>query len=322
MKTRLRHTLRLTDVALLLGAVCWGSTFLVVKLLLVDPLWAPALVAARMLLSAGALVVFVLVTRRGGPTSQEWRSGILLGLPLSAVFALETFGIGLTSATNAGTLTALCIVLVPFAEAAVRRTRVRPALVALCAAAVVGAWLLTSGGGFSAPGVGDLLVLASTLARVAHVTMSSALQARNRPDPYRLTAIQLGTVGVVFTIACPILGTPVEPFLASLDPGRLALLLYLGVVAGAVVFAVQAWGIAATSATHASLLLGTEPVWAAAFGVFVAGDRLNVAGAAGIGVMLVAVLLAQRLSAREQRLGDPARPGVITVRASAAAPGP
>lgn len=290
--------LRLVDVVLFLGAIAWASTYLLGKELLSDPAYTPIVVAARMLLSAAALALFVLVLRRGRPTSVEWRSGVLLGLPLSVVFALETYGIALTSATNAGVLICLNIVFVPFAEAAVRRTRLQPALVGLCVAAVTGAALLASGNGFTAPSLGDLLIIGAALARTVHVTTSSLVQGRETLDPYRLTAIQLGTVGVVFAILCPIVQAPVGGFVAGLTPGRIAILLYLAVIAGAAVFAVQTWGIAKTSAAHVSLLLGTEPVWAAIFGVAIGGDRLGVLGVIGIVVTLTAVLTAQRLSVR------------------------
>ena len=290
---------RTVDVVLFFAAISWGSTYLMTKTLVRDPSDTPVVVATRMLGSAAVLALVALVTRRGRPTAAEWRTGALLGLTLSAVFALETYGIALTSATNAGVLVSLCIVFTPFAESAVRRTRLRGSLVLLCLAAVVGAGLLAGGNGFTAPHLGDLLILGAALARVVHVTTSGAVQARLPLDPYRLTAIQLGTVGLVFAVVCPIAGAPVSSFFAHLTGSDLAVLLYLAVIAGALGFVVQTWGIAKTSATHAGLLLGTEPVWAALFGVVVAGDRLGVVGIVGITVTLAAVLAAQRLSARE-----------------------
>lgn len=296
--------LRLVDVVLFLGAISWASTYLLGKELLSDPAYSPIVVAARMLLSAAALALFVLLLRRGRPTRVEWRSGMLLGLPLSVIFALETYGIALTSATNAGVLISLNIVFVPFVESAVRRTRLKPAFVGLCLAAVVGAFLLASGNGFTAPSLGDLLILGAALVRTIHVTTSSVLQAREELDPYRLTAIQLGAVGVAFAVLCPIVNAPVGDFVAGLTPARLAILLYLAVIAGAAVFAVQTWGIAKTSAAHASLLLGTEPVWAAIFGVVIGGDQLGPLGIAGIVITLAAVLAAQRLSVQAAAEGD------------------
>ncbi|MBF4562470.1 DMT family transporter [Microbacterium sp. VKM Ac-2870] len=293
---------RLVTVLLLLGAVAWGSTYLCAKSLLPDAAYAPVLVASRMLISATVLALFATFVRRRRPTASEVRSGILFGLPLSAVFALENYGIALTSVTNAGVLISLCIVLVPFAETAVRRTRVNPVLVLLCIVAVIGAVLLVSGAGFSAPGLGDLLILGAALARVVHVTTSSAVQDRHPTDPFWVTAIQLATVGVVFVIVCVVIGAPVGAFIAGLTGPAIVALLYLSVVAGAFVFAIQTWGIAVTSAAHASLLLGTEPVWAALFGIILAGDRLDPLGAVGIVLTLSAVLAAQRVSASAPRI--------------------
>lgn len=290
----------LVDVALFGAAIAWGSTYLLTKVLLPEPGFAPVVVAARMLLSATVLAGFAATIGRGRPTIAELRSGALLGVTLSAVFGLETYGIALTSATNAGVLISLCIVLVPFAEGAVRRRRPPTALVLLALAAVLGAGML-AGGGLTGPGTGDLLILGAALARVVHVTTSSHLQGRERLDPYRLTAVQLGTVGLVFAIVCPLVHAPTGRFLASLSPSGLAALLCLAVVAGALGFGIQTWGIAKTSAAHASLLLGTEPVWAALFGVVLAGDHLGRVGIAGVVLTLVAVLAAQRVSGSHDR---------------------
>ncbi len=43
--------LRVVDVVLFLGAICWASTYLFAKELLSDPAYAPVVVASRMLIS-------------------------------------------------------------------------------------------------------------------------------------------------------------------------------------------------------------------------------------------------------------------------------
>lgn len=300
---------RPVDLALFAAAIAWGATYLLTKALLTEPAYAPVVVAARMLLAAAVLAVFVRLRGRGGPTRPEIACGLLLGLALSVVFGLETYGVALTSATNAGVLISLCVVLVPFAEAGVRRTRPRPALVVLAGVAVIGAGMLA--GGLTGPRPGDLLIVGAALARVVHVTTSGQVQRRHERraalDPYRLTAVQLGTVGAVFAVLCPIIHAPVGRFVGTLTLPGLGALLCLAIVAGALGFGIQTWGIGRTSAAHASLLLGTEPVWAALFGVAVAGDRLGPVRMAGIVITLGAVLAAQRLTgaaAAVQRAGQ------------------
>lgn len=50
----------------------------------------------------------------------------LLGLVLSGIFLLETYGVVHTSATNAGLIISLTMIFTPLAEAAVTRVRPRP----------------------------------------------------------------------------------------------------------------------------------------------------------------------------------------------------
>ncbi|MGC8787140.1 MAG: EamA family transporter, partial [Anaerolineae bacterium] len=48
-----------------------------------------------------------------------------------------------------------------------------------------------------------------------------------------------------------------------------------------------------TSATHTALIFATEPVFAALFGYFLAGERLTKAGIAGCGLILLGMIVAE-----------------------------
>ena len=51
-------------------------------------------------------------------------------------------------------------------------------------------------------------------------------------------------------------------------------LVYLALFCSVFAFLAQTWAVRRTSASRASLLLGTEPVWAVAIGIRLAGERL------------------------------------------------
>jgi drug/metabolite transporter (DMT)-like permease len=51
-------------------------------------------------------------------------------------------------------------------------------------------------------------------------------------------------------------------------------------------FFVQIWAVRRTSPSRVSLLLGTEPVWAAAVGITIAHDQIGIAGYCGIALIL------------------------------------
>lgn len=290
-----------TDLVLVGVAVVWGSTYLAAKELLPGPGAAPVLVAARMVVAVAVLVGWLVVARVGRPTGDELRAGLGAGLALAAVFACETYGVALTSATNAGVLISLTMVLTPAAEAVVRRRAPGGAFLAVAAVAVLGAGLLATDGHAAAPRPGDLLILAAALLRAGHVTALGTLQQRRPLDPRRLTAVQLATVAAVFVVLTAAVDAPVGAFVAGLRGSGGAVLAYLAVVCTVLAFAAQTWAVGRTSPSHVGLLLGTEPVWAAVIGLLVAHDRLGPVGAAGIVVTLGAVSAARRLPARPPR---------------------
>ncbi len=57
--------------------------------------------------------------------------------------------------------------------------------------------------------------------------------------------------------------------------------LFLGLLCSVFAFVVQLWAVRRTSATRASILMGTEPVWALAVGVAVGGEAVGAPGWSG-----------------------------------------
>ncbi|MFD3444498.1 DMT family transporter [Microbacteriaceae bacterium 4G12] len=284
------------DLLLLLVAASWGSTYLAAKELVSDGS-VVALLAARMTLAAITLAVLVAL-RRSRVTPGEWRVGVILGAWLAAVFALETFGIAHTSATNAGLIISLTIVFTPLLESAITRRRLPRWFLLACSVAVVGVALLASNGALRPPALGDLLILAAAIVRAVHVTTMHRLTARQPMDSLRLTTVQLGTCAAVFAVTSLFSGVPVPVYLAGLGPGEAMLFLYLVLVCTVFAFLVQTWAVRRTSPSRVSLLLGTEPVWAAIVGVTLANDVVSLPGYIGIVLILAGTAWGRALEQR------------------------
>lgn len=267
------------DLPVLGVAVVWGSSFLVVK-----HLAGPDTVVAMLVLRFG-LVLPLLgpAVRRAlrGLTAREWRGGVLLGVVLAGIFLLETYGAVHTSATNAGLIISLTMVFTPLAESALRRTPPSGTFLAAAGLSVAGVVLLTSRGGLQAPTVGDALVLGAAVVRTVNVLAMSRSRAVAGTDTLALTWVQLATATAVFAVVAPFAGPSPLALAASFGPAQWGLLLYLSLLCTLFAFFVQMWAVRTTSPSRVSLLLGTEPLWAAVFGVTLAGDRLGVAGMLG-----------------------------------------
>jgi drug/metabolite transporter (DMT)-like permease len=70
-------------------------------------------------------------------------------------------------------------------------------------------------------------------------------------------------------------------------------LVVTGVFASALAFLAQMWAQRRTTATRTALAFSLEPVWAALFGVTLAGDRLGAIGWFGCAVIMGGILLAE-----------------------------
>jgi drug/metabolite transporter (DMT)-like permease len=295
------------DLLLLLVAASWGSTYLVAKEL-VSADTVIALLALRMLFAAGIMAA-IMALRRNRPTRGELVAGVPIGVLLAAVFTFETFGIAHTSATNAGLIISLTMVFTPVLESVVSRRRLPGRFFAAAAVAVAGVVLLAGNGTFESPGPGDLLVLGAAVVRAMHVVSMQKLTGGQTMDSLHLTAVQLGTCALLFTAGSLVHGESIPRYLSRLDPWRETMFLYLVLVCTVFAFFVQIWAVRRTSPSRVSLLLGTEPVWAAIIGITIAHDSVGIAGYCGIALILTgtawgrSVEQSQRYARRESPLG-------------------
>ena len=304
MLSRINRWPYLVDVALLGVAVVWGSSYLATKEI-IAPGAVAAILALRFVVSAGGLSV-ALLPRLRGLNAAEMRIGGALGLVLAVIFALETVGVTGTSATNAGLIISLTIVITPILEQATGRARVAPRFYLATGAALLGVVLLTQSGGFTRPGLGDLLMLAAAVVRAGHVLLMKRMSAGRELDSGRLTLVQLGVAAVGFLGYAAATRPGISAVAAALSPADWLLLVYLALFCTVFAFVVQMWAVRASSPSRVSLLLGTEPLWAAAVGIAFGGDRLTAVSAAGAVLVLAGVEWGRRLDGARAPL--PAQP--------------
>ncbi|MGW2013680.1 DMT family transporter [Streptomyces sp. NPDC001927] len=291
----------LTDLPVLLVAVVWGASYLAAKGITTTH----TVVAVLVLRFAVVLPALAVAGWRGlrALRADQWRGAGLLGLILSGIFLLETYGVVHTSATNAGLIISLTMILTPLAEAAVTRTRPPRAFLGAAGLSVAGVVLLTQGAGFTAPSLGDLLMLLAALARTVHVMAMARLKAVQEADSLSLTTAQLGSAVAVFALLATVPGTGASPWSVALDfgPREWAGLLFLSVFCTLFAFFVQMWAVRRTSPSRVSLLLGTEPLWAAAAGIAIAGDRPGALGFAGAILVLAGTSWGRRAADESAR---------------------
>jgi drug/metabolite transporter (DMT)-like permease len=284
------------DALLLAVAVAWGSTYWVAKELVTQDT-VLAVLGVRMLLTAVVLGLILVVMRKRLKKTEAVIGGIL-GLLLSTVFTFETFGIAATSATNAGLIISLTIVMTPVLETIVGKRKLSRLFYLAAVIAIAGVYFLATGGAAASFGFGDLLILLAAMARAVHVTGMHRLSAGRSIDSLNLTFVQMATCGLVFLIMSSLWGTPVTTYAGSMNWSSVLQMAYLVTVCTVFPFFIQMWAVRKTSPTRVSLLLGTEPVWAAVIGVTLAGDVLGPTGICGVVLVLAGTMWGQRLELR------------------------
>jgi drug/metabolite transporter (DMT)-like permease len=273
--------------ALLAVTAVWGVTFVQVKdAVALYPLFA--FLAVRFAIAT--LTLAVPGTRRVRSLGRTGlAAGALLGLLLAAGYALQTAGLERTTVSGTGFITGMYVVLTPLIASAFFRSRIAGVTWAGVAVSTAGLALLSGVHGGSA--AGDLLVLAGA----AVYSLQIVLMERFAPR-YDVVAFTL----VEMAAACAGLGV------VALARGELGIphgwtvwgaLLVTGVFASALAYLVQTWAQRRTSATRTALAFTMEPVFAAFFGITLAGDRLGPLGWTGCAAIMAGILLAEPAAA-------------------------
>ncbi len=292
---------RRVDIFLLMVAVVWGSSYLAAKTL-TDTVGVTVILSLRFLITTLALALIWLIGNRRRAGRRETIVGVILGFTQAAVLILETQGISGTSATNAGLIISLVIVFTPITESVAFHVPLPRMVFIAGVVAVVGVCLLVSGDGFATPTPGDLLVLAAAAVRSIHVTAVSALTRGRGYSALNLTLTQSAVCAVVYTLADY---HGVLQAVHSFDAGEWLGVLYLGLACSVFAFLVQTWAIQQTSASRASLLMGTEPIWAVLIGITIGREILTLPGIVGAALIITGTYLGLRSETRHRAATTP-----------------
>lgn len=287
------RTQTLAFVALLALSAAWGSTFFLIKDL-ATRLGVLDLLAVRFAVAALALAVLAAPRLRIDAT--VLRRGVPLGLLYGSAQILQTAGLSLTSASVAGFVTGLYVVLTPLLGALLFRSRVDRATAAGAVLATVGLGVLSLDGLSVGGGGGEALTLVSAAVYAVHI-----LALGRWSDPGRalgLSLVQLVVIALVCTAAA--LWPDARGHVGLTLPTTAYdwwSLLYLAVVAGALAMVLQTWAQAHLEPSRAAVVMAMEPVWAAAFAVALGGERITARMVLG-GCAIVAAMYLVELAPR------------------------
>ncbi|HWC15328.1 MAG TPA: DMT family transporter [Actinomycetota bacterium] len=274
----------LAELSLVGICAIWGLTFPVVQDAVTE-LPVTTFLAYRFV---GAAVLAAILFRRQlrALPADGWRAGALMGLFLTGGYLLQTLGLERTTASNAGFITGLFVVLTPLFAAIFLGHRAGGTAWAAAGVAAVGLYLLSgSGGGLNI--VGDLLVLGCAMSFSFHILVTDP--AVKRYDVSALLVVQLAVCGAISLLLSVGQGQMVLPREQSVW-SALAITAVLASVLG---FYVQAYAQRHASPSRTALILASEPAFAGLFAWLLKGQSLTGLGWVGAALIMAAIVSVQ-----------------------------
>ena len=285
------RTERLGLAALLAVTVVWGTTFPAMKQLSTD------LSALQIIWLRFGMAALVLLPLWRGMRSAELRWGMALGILNFIAFWLQIEGLALTSSNRNAFVTGLNVLIVPLIAWLVLRRSTRWNIWAACALAVGGMCLMFFE---DAPwNWGDTLTLCSAVVYALYILAMEAAALRNQAAPLRATRMAAALASSM--LACTTLMLLVQPQgFAQLQAQAHALpatawwaIVYLGVIASALVVVLQAWGQKHVDAMRSAIVFGLEPVFASITAWWLIGERMGGFALTGAALIVAALIFSQ-----------------------------
>ena len=294
MKTKVSRSVLGHESLLLLTAIIWGLAF-VAQRAGMENIGPYAFNGIRFLLGSVSLLPIILLINRKKKQklSQPARfklniiGGLVSGLVLFIAASFQQVGLVFTTAGNAGFITSLYVVIVPF-MGLFFGLKVNIPTWAGTLLALIGLYFLSVKTGFIIQ-KGDLYVLISAFFWAAHLLVIGYYTSKT--EVLWLAVIQFAVTGLLSLIVAAFIED------TSLDNIRLAAIpiLYGGLMSVGVAYTLQIIGQKKAIPAHAAIILSLEALFAALGGWLILNESLSSRQIFG-GALMISGLIASQLT--------------------------
>ena len=267
---------------LVLTTFFWGGSFLFTKIG-VGSIPPQLFILARFCL-ASLIMLIAFAPRLNKMDVGTLKRGMIVGIALGLTNLSFVFGIQGTSISRAGVLNNLFVLFIPLITKTIWRDRIGKVNMAGIVLAVVGIWLLATGGG-QGFNRGDLISTFCAFMIAGHIIAVSKVLKDD--DVYLVSLVQFATVAVIAGAACLLL--PLPSF--SVTPAAAMSVVYCAIFPTVFCFTLQNIYQRYVTPTRAGLVYTLDPVWSLAAGFLVLDERLNAREWIGCGIIFMAALL-------------------------------
>lgn len=268
---------------IVLVALFWGSTYFLTKMAVAE--LEPFNLTALRFGTAFIITALFFFKRIRKADRVVIKYSIILGvLAVIAVLSM-TFGVQYTTASNAGFLISLSVVMIPLISVVVLKKRIKAKLLLSVILATIGIVCLTLNEQLTI-NKGDILCILCATSFAVQVLIMERIP--KSADSVAIGALQLGITAVVNFI----LSFFLENFTVPSDLKVWGVIVILGVFCTAFCYIIQIYALKNTSAIQAGIILSLEPVFSAIFAYIFLGELLSKQGYIGAILLFISVILA------------------------------
>lgn len=268
---------------IVLVALFWGSTYFLTKMAVAE--LEPFNLTALRFGTAFIITALFFFKRIRKADRTVIKYSIILGvLAVIAVLSM-TFGVQYTTASNAGFLISLSVVMIPLISVVVLKKRIKAKLLLSVILATIGIVCLTLNEQLTI-NKGDILCILCATSFAVQVLIMERIP--KTADSVAIGALQLGITAVVNFIFSFFL----ENFTVPRDLKVWGVIVILGVFCTAFCYIIQIYALKNTSAIQAGIILSLEPVFSAIFAYIFLGELLSKQGYIGAILLFISVILA------------------------------
>jgi drug/metabolite transporter (DMT)-like permease len=279
---RTGDSLPLPELALIGIAAVWGLTFTMVQ----DAVGEIAVMTflAFRFIPASLIVALIFRKELQAMSPAGWKAGCVMGGFLTAGYIFQTVGLKYTSASNAGFITGMFVVLTPLFGMIFLKQRAGWYAWLAAAISAFGLYLLSGVGGVRS---GDVLVVGCACSFAFHILATD--RAVRKHHIGALLAVQLGVAGLVPLGIASVAGD------LSVPRGMTvwSALLVTSLIASALGFFVQTYAQQHAPPARTAVILASEPAFAGLFAFVLAGERFTAYDFGGALLILGAILFVE-----------------------------
>ena len=285
----------LSSILLLITAFIWGAGFAAQRagMEYIEPL---TFNCVRSFLGAFSLLLLIGIFKiKNGPNRSltKWqerrcyfKAGIICGTALFFASAVQQVGMVYTTASKAGFISSMYIIIVPVISVLIGR-RIPKSIWFGVFLGGIGFYLLCGGKSALGVGFGDAVIMISAVLYAGHILVIDYYAPK--VDSVRLSCVQFFAAGVISLVFMFMFENPKwSAILECKWP-----LLFAGVVSSGIAYTLQIIGQKKTNPAIASLILSFESVFAVLTGYLILNETLTGREILGCILMFLAIIAAQ-----------------------------